>query len=419
MDPRLEQWKYQYGYDPLCSVSWTHIATEHVGLDNPPAPCCGSRHTARKVMRQQTAEVALYPVDVKLPMSPAPSSSIFSGEGTGAKLMFTGNSPMPMFVTSGTYRVQTGGHADGCSKAGDTTNDYFDSLDPRCVMRMPEPVAIKIPADPQGLLGNYGHGRSFATAVLEDALRGGEGCATYSSIEENKAEIAFGRASHGYAVAHFQFMHHLEVEVGEIDIDALSGLDQHLLLRRLLLERLRNMPEGKRFAPLQRPAVLSPSADVCGSVVAMHSKLEVPLLRREIQGVARAVESNAASVTFDHCQPIARAITLDGDVDSIAKRQCFHGSHCATGHNLGGVIVPGTAASHVKPFLSQLAADTEYSRVCVDNAGMSDSMYTDPETFNVKPENVVQGTGHLLRRVSGSFHPTCLLKRAARASSWG
>jgi hypothetical protein len=280
VDPRLEQWKYQYGYDPFCSVSWTHIATEHVGLDNPPAPCCGSRHTARKVMRQQTAEVALYPVDVKLPMSPAPSSSIFSGEGTGAKLMFTGNSPMPMFVTSGTYRVQTGGHADGCSKAGDTTNDYFDSLDPRCVMRMPEPVAIKIPADPQGLLGNYGHGRSFATAVLEDTLRGGEGCATYSSIEENKAEIAFGRASHGYAVAHFQFMHHLEVEVGEIDIDALSGLDQHLLLRRLLLERLRNMPEGKRFAPLERPAVLSPSADVCGSVVAMHSKLEVPLLRR-------------------------------------------------------------------------------------------------------------------------------------------
>ena len=90
---------------------------------------------------------------------------------------------------------------------------------------------------------------------------------------------------------------------------------------------------------------------------------------------------------------------------------CFLAQYAGKTHS--DVIVPGTAASHVKPVLSQLAADTEYSRVCVDNAGMSDSMYTDPETLNVKPENVVQGTGHLLRRVSGSFHPTCLLKGGA------
>lgn len=89
VDPQLEQWKYQYGYDPLCSVSWTHIATEHIGLDNPPSPCCGSRATFRKVLRQQTAEAVLYPVDVKLPMFPAPSSSIFSAMGSGVKLTFT------------------------------------------------------------------------------------------------------------------------------------------------------------------------------------------------------------------------------------------------------------------------------------------------------------------------------------------
>ena len=306
-DPGLGQWKYQYGYDPLCSASWTHIATEHVGLHNPPSPCCGSLCTVRKVMRQQTAETVLYPAGIKLPMSSAPASPLFSELGSGVKLAFTGSSPMPMFVAPGTYRVKKGGHEDGCAKAGDSTQDHVDSLDPLCVMRMPEPVAIKVPTDPEGLLGIYGHGWSFATAVLEDALRGGEGCATYSSIEENKAELNFERASHGVAVTHVQFMHHLEVEIGEIEMDALSGLDQHRLLRRLLLERLWNMADGKRFLPLQKPGVLFPSADVCGSVMDIRSRFEVPLLRRYIQGVACAVvDTNASSVTFGHCQPIAR-----------------------------------------------------------------------------------------------------------------
>ena len=406
--PELEAHKYQYAYDPLVALAFQHVAHEHIGIKNPPAPCCGSRATKRKTMQERTANRVLFPLDINLTLDAAPSSSIHEQSSSGVRIVHDGKTPFPRLVTSAIYRIVQ--HEPGCG----SIRHYFSAMSARTLAKLPPNVRIKAPCDPMGALGTgHGHGRTFVRAVKEDTLRGGEGYATYSAIEASKLEEAFGEASRGYAAATKQWLGFLRADVGS-GIGIVSGMkvDDSRLIRHFLLRRLNNMPLGRAFKPLQRPESCgAPSSDAVGEVIEAASTVAIPSLRRQIQAVATKVVSLNRAVTFDHCEPMARAVALNGDVIDVQKRQGFQGVDCSTGRNLGGVFVPGTGAAHVRPYMMSLGERTNYSTVVVDNAGVNNALYSD--CLGIDAGHVRQGLGHLDRRVSGTFHAACLLKKAA------
>ena len=251
--------------------------------------------------------------------------------------------------------------------------------------------------------------RSFVRAVREDTLRGSEGHATFAAIEKSKLEEAFGEAARGYASATSLWLARLDGVVGDQSTIVVGvKVDMHRLLCLWLQHRI----EKQTHPALSRPTALgSPSADLIGSVIDTEARIQVPFLRRELQAAASLTQSVGQAVTFDHCEPIARATQLTGEVLAVSQRQCFRAADCRTGRNLGGVMVPGTAAKHVVKFMSQLGEHSNYREVCVDDAGMSNWLYQ--QTLGVPPALVYQGTGHLLRRVFKTFHEACQFKKTA------
>ena len=109
--PSLEDWKYQYRYDPLVAAKHQHIAYEHIEISNPPAPWCGMRDTARRRMRQGTAREGLFAIDVELALGNAPTSSVHFG--SGVRTVHDGTTPFPRIDTKAVYRARS--HLPRCA----------------------------------------------------------------------------------------------------------------------------------------------------------------------------------------------------------------------------------------------------------------------------------------------------------------
>ena len=330
--PSLEEWKYQYGYDPSAAVKHQHIAYEHIGIASLPAPCCGTQDTARRRMRQATTREGLFAIDVELALGNAPASS--DHFGSGVKTVYGAMTPFPRVVTEAVYRAKS--HLPTCvhyaapattptppadapaaAPKRQSRSEYFGALNPLVLVQLPPHIAIKAPTNPTGSLGNQMVSRSFVRAVREDTLRGSEGHATFAAIEKCKLEEAFGEAARGYASATSSWLARLDGVVGgpSTIVDGFK-VDMHRLLCLWLQHRM----EKQTHPALSRPTALgSPSADLIGSVIDTEARIQVPFLRRELQAAASLTQSVGQAVTFDHCEPIARATQLTGEVSASAS----------------------------------------------------------------------------------------------------
>ena len=57
--PFLEHEAYLYSGDAEVKLQMMHISYERLGITNPPAPCCGSARTVRKICQYDTSDAIM------------------------------------------------------------------------------------------------------------------------------------------------------------------------------------------------------------------------------------------------------------------------------------------------------------------------------------------------------------------------
>ena len=440
--PFLERECYLYSGDAEAKLKMVHVCYENLGIHHPPAPCCGSTRTTRKLSNYETSLSILtvrpcllvkvssqscrLQTSVRMETlghvdmtSDLPSllcllcaqavgvnvrrdsylergraSSIYEYRRSGIRLVHTG-SAHPVLLVDAIYRIIA--HNPGCAHNSDL---YFDASDALTVSRLPPLLRSKLPVE-VSCLATEGSclSRAAMRNVTEDMLRGGEGAATIAGVAQNAFHSSQGEATMIYLSQLFQWRSALAYAVLHEPTSQYVDFLRRKLWRWLLNLETYGMAKLVLVA-LGRPDSSAPEASALRANLENVIKIDTPMLRRELQSAASMIPTRGKAITGDHCFPIGTAIALPGPVDEQRMRTCYQLVDCSTGLILSGVLVPGTRLALLEPAFAAVGRDTAYETMCIDNAGSGDEFYKK----HLGVERISQGLGHLLRRAHGTFN---------------
>jgi len=393
--PLAEEHRYQMSGHVTSKFSVVVQDWAYVGVQNPPAPCCGSRDTRPRASRRLRADGSPY----------SRAYSAFDTNRSGVHLILN-NSAIPIVSTSAIYAVIT--HESTCGRIG-KSGDYFDADDARLLRFMPEGLKAVLHTNMQGMVGTIFAARDFERRCDVATIEGGDTFAGQASKSEMELQEIMADGSHRFAGQVSQYWQLLQRDCNDSVWETLvmsdSCIDPVLLRRRLAYNELNALSPGRRFLPLEQLAITLPKPSQVAKILEAGSFAKKDIWRREICSEL----PKGPNVTGDHVKSVAqKALLKGGGDDDVRLRQCYHLVDCARGTLLGGVLVPGTRMPLLDKFFADLRKrGAVYKRAFVDNAPVGAVQFE-----SIGCSQVLQGTGHLVRAVTSSTNPGCELNSA-------